>query len=600
MIKNFFSKNIENKTYFKSLIEKIKIAFSYILYLFTTCLLYTYFKGDKYKWYSLIFYFEFKMEFIALISIIFTSVFSGYSSVQCIFNYLIHPYCLGGKLMYNILFVFTQISFIIIIIIIYTYLLVNTVDSLKDFLNVKTNKLILICLPKNNTSYTTSSLYKNNTIDDDKESINIKKSYTTKNLIGNVNIDSVFNNKFDEFLHENEDIEKENSYYLNTIQEASASNLNSQALTNPGENKNSIKNINAMNHNLNTSQDILDNSNIETKPTLTYSQINYISNTKEVDYDSLSKNKNLHKEEDNDYNHAIDTWYLANIGKTIQQNSEILYNNKETDTTLVNKSTNSNKIKDCSISNNDNTAKMLKRNTIKRQSKLKCSTFNSKLPPYIDHDFEFSFPTYPVVISFLTKVYCFTIFKNEANNINYEEIKKFILNLIKNLINYKDNKINIYQLRIFTLRQNLYNYFNWVLFYFFGKILGIYSAYKVLITTKNYFLSNYSEINDMLKDELINIIDKILSVSFYILTFENDSLLYTIIEQYFSLVVVGSILIVNIRSFLNTIHFLYTRAISKIDFNNNALETSFMTYCVGMFYITSSILIIFSLPKTYR
>ncbi len=92
-------------------------------------------------------------------------------------------------------------------------------------------------------------------------------------------------------------------------------------------------------------------------------------------------------------------------------------------------------------------------------------------------------------------------------------------------------------------------------------------------------MSNYSEINDMLKDELINIIDKILGACFYILTLDHESLLYTIIEQYFSLIIVGTILIVNMRSFLNSIHFLYTRAISKIE-SNNAVETCFMTYFV--------------------
>ena len=34
------------------------------------------------------------MEFFGLVSIIFTSVLSGYSSIQCIFHYLVYPFCL--------------------------------------------------------------------------------------------------------------------------------------------------------------------------------------------------------------------------------------------------------------------------------------------------------------------------------------------------------------------------------------------------------------------------------------------------------------------------------------------------------------------------
>lgn len=80
-----------------TLITKVKIILLYTTYIVSSSFFYSFFKGEKKDWFTLILYSDAKMEFIALISIIFTSLFSGYSSMQCVFNYLIHPYCLGGK-----------------------------------------------------------------------------------------------------------------------------------------------------------------------------------------------------------------------------------------------------------------------------------------------------------------------------------------------------------------------------------------------------------------------------------------------------------------------------------------------------------------------
>lgn len=202
----------------------------------------------------------------------------------------------------------------------------------------------------------------------------------------------------------------------------------------------------------------------------------------------------------------------------------------------------------------------------------------------------------------IKNIYNYMICKGEKSKslIEVSEIRKFSYLFSKSFKDYKDRKTKEFIRSFSNLMQKLKNIFNWILFYFFGKILGFYSLYKVLMTIKNYFLSDYRDINIMLNEEMINIIDKLLNLSYAILRFDHESLVYNILEQYFSLLLVGILLLVNMRSFLNTIHFLYTRAIKKFYATNTYLETLLMTYFLGMFYATSCFFIIFSLPKTYR
>lgn len=199
-------------------------------------------------------------------------------------------------------------------------------------------------------------------------------------------------------------------------------------------------------------------------------------------------------------------------------------------------------------------------------------------------------------------LYDYMVSKTSKADLNAEikQLKILYHDLLLRLKIYKDKNIEEYRNLYESIKKGFKEYFHWVVFYICGKILGFYSLYKIVMTCKNYFLSNYSDINTMLKEELINIIDKLLGIGFYILKLDNESLLYNMLEQHFSLFIVGTIIFVNMRSFLNTIYFLYTTAIKKIDSSNKTGQTLLMSYFVGMFYVTSSIFIIFSLPKTYR
>ena len=132
------------------------------------------------------------------------------------------------------------------------------------------------------------------------------------------------------------------------------------------------------------------------------------------------------------------------------------------------------------------------------------------------------------------------------------------------------------------------------------KILGIYSLYRIIITIKNLVYSDYNDINNMLKYEVQNVIDVILRYVFQALQLDLSNILYTVIEQYFSLLIVGSIILVNIRSFLNLILFMYTMSFKFRARVSELLQVLTFSYAVGLFYVCSSIFLIFSLPITYR
>jgi hypothetical protein len=134
-----------------------------------------------------------------------------------------------------------------------------------------------------------------------------------------------------------------------------------------------------------------------------------------------------------------------------------------------------------------------------------------------------------------------------------------------------------------------------------GQILAVYSIYRIIMTVKNLLFQNYSDINIMLRDQVLNIIDFTLSIVFHILRLDIETIYYTVIEQYFSLIIVGSIIITNIRAFLNTILFIYTKTLKKYNtIINKKVQLIFLSYFVGLFYVTSSIFLIFNLPITYR
>ena len=131
------------------------------------------------------------------------------------------------------------------------------------------------------------------------------------------------------------------------------------------------------------------------------------------------------------------------------------------------------------------------------------------------------------------------------------------------------------------------------------KILAIYCVYRIIMTLRNYFFSNYQDINVMLREEALSILDRMLSLLYKRFAVKVDKIYFILIQQYFSLISVGSIIIINIRSFLNTILFLYSKFFKKIGKMKN-FQLLLLSYFVGLFYVTTSIFVIFNLPVSYR
>jgi len=149
-----------------------------------------------------------------------------------------------------------------------------------------------------------------------------------------------------------------------------------------------------------------------------------------------------------------------------------------------------------------------------------------------------------------------------------------------------------------------YNFF-WPAVYtiqfFCGKILAVYCIYRIIMTVKNLLFTNYNDINVMLREELLNIVDWSLKFALNLFDLELQKVYLTVIEQYFSLLTVGSIIIVNIRSMLNTILYLYTKIMKAYNTKmDKKVQVVFLAYFVGLFYVCTSIFLIFNVPKTYR
>ena len=166
----------------------------------------------------------------------------------------------------------------------------------------------------------------------------------------------------------------------------------------------------------------------------------------------------------------------------------------------------------------------------------------------------------------------------------------------------KDKSIMQFQIILESIKS--YNIFYTLFFtvqFFCGKILAVYCVYRIVMTIKNLLFTNYNDINVMLREELLNIIDFSLKFALNLLDLELQKVYLTVIEQYFSLLTVGSIIIVNIRSFLNTILFIYTKTMKEYNTQmDKKTQLVFLTYFVGLFYVCSSIFLIFNVPKTYR
>jgi hypothetical protein len=193
-------------------------------------------------------------------------------------------------------------------------------------------------------------------------------------------------------------------------------------------------------------------------------------------------------------------------------------------------------------------------------------------------------------------VYNYVIGKNNKNDMK-EEIKE-----LKLLYNEMEMQIKLLRDKTIYYRENfisdILNFYK-ILYNIYGKILAVYCIYRILMTLRSLIFFNYSKINTELRQEMS--LDVILNFIFALLKVDVDNLYYTVIEQYFSLIIVGQIIITNIRGFLNTIFFIYTKTIKNYNKKvSQKVQLLFLSYFVGLFYVASSIFLIFNLPITYR
>lgn len=195
-------------------------------------------------------------------------------------------------------------------------------------------------------------------------------------------------------------------------------------------------------------------------------------------------------------------------------------------------------------------------------------------------------------------------FKGVINYVIGKDSKKDLEEEIKELkILYKEMEMQVRLIKDKTIlfRNRFISRISYLFHYITGKTLAFYCIYRIIMTIKNLLFMNYSDINVMLKEEVLNIIDLLINIIFKLLNLDVETIYYTVIEQYFSLLIVGTIIIINIRSFLNTILFIYTKILKKYDTKNNRdIQMVFLSYFIGLFYVTSSIFLIFNLPITYR
>eukprot|EP00340_Litonotus_pictus_P008674 CAMPEP_0170532700 /NCGR_PEP_ID=MMETSP0209-20121228/74673_1 /TAXON_ID=665100 ORGANISM="Litonotus pictus, Strain P1" /NCGR_SAMPLE_ID=MMETSP0209 /ASSEMBLY_ACC=CAM_ASM_000301 /LENGTH=313 /DNA_ID=CAMNT_0010829205 /DNA_START=599 /DNA_END=1540 /DNA_ORIENTATION=- len=136
----------------------------------------------------------------------------------------------------------------------------------------------------------------------------------------------------------------------------------------------------------------------------------------------------------------------------------------------------------------------------------------------------------------------------------------------------------------------------------FGIVLSVYSIYRILNTLRNLLFSDYNNVNLMLREDMLSIIDWIIRVCSLLFKTDISEIYLTVVEQYFSLLLVGSIIIINMRSFLKSIEFIYFKTLRTFQ-KSKRLEnvySVFLAYFVALFYITSAFFLISNLPITYR
>lgn len=182
------------------------------------------------------------------------------------------------------------------------------------------------------------------------------------------------------------------------------------------------------------------------------------------------------------------------------------------------------------------------------------------------------------------------VLNNEIYYLDYHSIEEYIKN-----INSENKYNNICTSSSFNLKFKLIK---------IGKIvLGFYSIYKVVNTLRNLCFSDYNNINCVLKEEALNIIDLIVQILVTIFQTSFSEIYYTIIEQYIGLIIVSTVIVINIKSFLNLLQLIYLKTSKLLSFatnKNNNIQVLFLGYTCCLFYIASSIMLINNLPVSYR
>lgn len=190
--------------------------------------------------------------------------------------------------------------------------------------------------------------------------------------------------------------------------------------------------------------------------------------------------------------------------------------------------------------------------------------------------------------------------KNKYNKLFYEELYVNNSNNTNNNFMISTNN-TIHTSSIFSLSSFFYS-IQYSCTKLFGKMLALYSIYRIINTIRTLIFGDYNNVNIMLKEDVFNIIDLLIRLIINIFQTSINEMYLTLIEQYFSLMLVGSIIIINVRSFLKSIEFIYFKTLKHLEnvksFSN--IYDLFLAYLVALFYITSAFFLINNLPISSR
>ena len=132
-----------------------------------------------------------------------------------------------------------------------------------------------------------------------------------------------------------------------------------------------------------------------------------------------------------------------------------------------------------------------------------------------------------------------------------------------------------------------------------GYILSIYSCFRVFSSFFSVLFLRYDSTAG--NEEKTSVLDKALFFIFdFIIKDTFEVQFFSVFEQCFSLSLMAVLIIVNFRSLLITLQFLYQKVISRSDSINEWSATLILAYLIGLFYFTSITFLVFSLPISVR